>query len=177
MRRIAIIVLLGMGLFSLMTSCSQKQESAPPTSKFVELSESDAARLNKQRAVVSEEAKRRYETPSLTKTKADLAVLQRLLDDHAFTKAQTYELQCLGVVFGDALASELPLRWVMVTDEWGTDPTLRFKDTTIQLNALTMIAKRVEDGVALDVSDLFAGSKKVVADMETDFEREKSLQK
>lgn len=177
MRKTTITVLLGVSLFSLMTSCSKKQEATPSASKFVELSESDAARLNKQRAVVAEEAKRRYETPSLTKTKADLAVLQRLLDDHAFTKAQTYELQCLGVVFGDALASELPLRWVMVTDEWGTDPTLRFKDTTIQLNALTMIAKRVEDGVALDVSDLFAGSKKVVADMEADFEREKSLQK
>ncbi len=160
-----------------MTSCSKKQELTLPKSKFSELSESDAARLNQQRAIVAEEAKRRYETPSLTKTKADLAVLQRLLDDRVFSKVQTYELQCLGVVFGDALASELPLRWVMVTDEWGTDPTLRFKDSTIQLNALTMIAKRVEDGVALDVSDLFAGSKKVVADMEADFEREKSLEK
>jgi hypothetical protein len=32
----------------------------------------------------------------------------------------------------------------MVTDEYGTDPTLRFKKTTIQINALTMISKRVE---------------------------------
>jgi hypothetical protein len=31
------------------------------------------------------------------------------------------------------LASELPLRWVMVTDEYGTDPTLRFKETTLQI--------------------------------------------
>ena len=44
------------------------------------------------------------------------------------------------------LASEFPLRWVMVTDEFGTDLTLRFKQTTIQINALTMISKRVERG-------------------------------
>jgi hypothetical protein len=32
----------------------------------------------------------------------------------------------------------------MITDEFGTDPTLRFKKTTIQINTLTMISKRVE---------------------------------
>jgi hypothetical protein len=57
----------------------------------------------------------------------DLPVLQRLIDDRAFSKTQTYELQSLGIAFGDVLASELRLQWVMVTDEYGTDPTLRFK--------------------------------------------------
>ncbi|HEX5218134.1 MAG TPA: DUF3806 domain-containing protein [Verrucomicrobiae bacterium] len=179
-----------MGLFSFLLGRCSKQPAeqsphangnggqSPPAARFSELSPSDKARLDKQRAVIAEEAKRRYGTSSLAKTKADLAVIQRLLDDKAFTKDQMYELQCMGVVFGDALASEMPLRWVMVTDEFGTDPTLRFKDTTIQLNALTMIAKRVEDGVeALDVTNLFAGSQKVVVDMEADFEREKAQKK
>jgi hypothetical protein len=31
------------------------------------------------------------------------------------------------IAFGEVLASELPLRWVMVTDEYRTDPTLPFK--------------------------------------------------
>jgi hypothetical protein len=56
------------------------------------------------------------------------------------------ELQCLGVAFGDVLAGELPLHWAMVTDEFGTDPTLRFERTTAMFNALTMISKRVERG-------------------------------
>ena len=47
------------------------------------------------------------------------------------------------MVFGDVLASEVPLRWVMVTDEFGTDPTLRLKETTLQVNTLTMISKRL----------------------------------
>jgi hypothetical protein len=40
--------------------------------------------------------------------------------------------------------SELPLPWATVTEEFGTDPTLRFKQTTLQVNPLTMISKRVE---------------------------------
>jgi hypothetical protein len=60
-------------------------------------------------------------------------------------------LQSLGVVFGDVLTSELPLRWVMITDEFGTDPTLRFKNTSININALTMISKRVERDDPVDV--------------------------
>ena len=62
-----------------------------------------------------------------------------------------HELQCLGVVFGDVLASELPLRWVMISDEYGTDATLRLKNTSTNINALTMISKRVERDEPVDV--------------------------
>lgn len=58
------------------------------------------------------------------------------------------------MAFGDALASEFPLRWVMITDEYGTDPTLRFKNTSVNINALTLISKRVEGDEPVDVSEL-----------------------
>lgn len=84
----------------------------------------------------------------------------------AFKKDQTYELQSLGVVFGDVLVSELPLRWVMVTDEFGTDPTLRLKNTTLQVNALTMISKRVERGERVDLADLLRFTREYIANNE-----------
>jgi Domain of unknown function (DUF3806) len=117
-------------------------ESAPV--KFSELSREDSERLEQQRTVVAAAIRSRYGTAALTKTKRDLPVLQKLLDDKAFTKSQPYEFRSLGVAFGDVLTSEFPLQWVMITDEYGTDPTLRFKDTSINVNALTMISKRVE---------------------------------
>jgi hypothetical protein len=131
----------------------QSNRKSMPESKFSELSKDEAARLEQQRAVVAAAAKRSG-TASLTGTKSDLPVLQRLIDDKVFEKSQTYELQCLGVAFGDVLTSELPLRWMMVTDEYGTDPTLRFKKTTVQINALTMISKRLERDEHVDVSEL-----------------------
>jgi hypothetical protein len=103
---------------------------------------------------VAAAAKQRYGTRALTRTKRDLPVLQKLIDDKAFNKSQKYELQSLGAALGDVLASGLPLRWVMVTDEYGTDATLRYKDTTVQINALTMISKRVERDEAVSVSEL-----------------------
>ena len=98
--------------------------------------------------------RQRYGISALTQTAADLPVLQRLIDDRAFKKRQTFELQSLGIAFGDVLSSELPLRWVIVTDEYGTDPTLRFKNTTLQINALTMISKRIERDEMVNLDQL-----------------------
>jgi len=122
--------------------------------KFAELSILDKTRLDDQRAIVAAAAKQRYGTTTLSRTVEDLPVLQRLIDDKAFTKTQTHQLQSLGVAFGDVLATEFPLRWFMVTDEYGTDPTLRFKNTSVQVNALTMISKRVEKGETVNLQEL-----------------------
>jgi hypothetical protein len=143
--------LLTVGLLGVLFGHSNGKAAPQPI--FKELSQDDQARLGQQRAVVATAAKR-HGAGSLTRKTADLPVLQKLIDDGVFKKSQTYELQCLGVAFGDVLASDLPLRWVMVTDEFGTDPTLRFKETTIQVNALTMISKRFERNEKVDLSRL-----------------------
>ena len=130
----------------------QSKENISP--KFRELSVEDATRLDKQREVVAVAAKERFGSLSFTKQRSDLVILQRLIDNHVFDRTQTYELQCLGVAFGDVLASEFLLKWVMVTDEYGTAPTLRYKATSIQINALTMISKRIEGGERVDLSEL-----------------------
>src|SRR5215467_8317275 len=98
--------------------------------QFNDLSDQDKSRLDAQRAVVAKAVAQRYGLRALSQTAADLPVLQHLIDDRAFNKSQTYELQSLGVAFRDVLSSELPLQWMMVTDEYGTDPTLRFKNTS-----------------------------------------------
>jgi hypothetical protein len=146
---LATFVALGLSLFG--SQAGPKQQAAP---RFTELSQHDLASLDKQRALVAAAAKQRYGVSGLARTKADLPVLQRLIDDQVFAKTQTYELQSLGVALGDVMASELPVRWMMITDEFGTDPTLRYKDTTIQVNVLTMISKRMERNEKVNVSRL-----------------------
>ena len=130
---------------------SGPSQSAEP--KFSRLSPDDEGRLERQRAVIAAAASR-YGLAKLSRTKSDLPVLQKLIDERAFRSSQTYELQCLGVAFGDVLSSEFPLQWEMVTDEYGTDPTLRFKKTTLHFNALTMISKRIERNERIDLSEL-----------------------
>jgi hypothetical protein len=153
--RISILTMpLAMVLLSFVISCP-KQNAAPlAMPKFSELSDEDRTRLAQQRAIVTAATKQRYGTSILKKTVADLPVLQWLIDDKVFNKTQTYELQSLGIAFGDVLENELPLRWVMVTDEYGTDPTLRFKSTTVQINPLTVISKRIEKDEKVSLSEL-----------------------
>jgi hypothetical protein len=175
--KIFIVGVLTMGFLSSLFGFSKK--AVDP--KFTKLSKEDSAQLEKQRALISTEVKKRYGTLRLTKTKTDLPVLQHLLDDRVFTKTQTYELQCLGVVLGDVMASELPLKWVMITDEYGTDPTLRFKNTTVQINALTMISKRIEKGETVDVTLLLDMTRQQLAKFEKngfkDWEKDKGPNK
>src|SRR5260370_2650319 len=144
-----VVFLGGVGL---LFGQSAYDSAAQPT--CAELSHEDSERLDQQRALVAAAAKQRYGTAGLSRTNRDLPILQRLIDDKVFKKSQTYELQSLGVVFGDVLASELPLRWVMIADEYGTDPTLRFKNTSVNINALTMISKHVERDEPVDVCSL-----------------------
>ncbi|HWO27924.1 MAG TPA: DUF3806 domain-containing protein [Candidatus Acidoferrum sp.] len=163
---VTITALLSLAFLDILFGQANPTAPAP---KFTELSRDDSARLEQQRAVVAVTAKQRYGTKALTGTKSDLLVLQRLIDEKVFKKSQTYELQCLGVTFGDVLTSELPLQWVMVTDEYGTDPTLRFKKTTLQINALTMISKRVERDEAVSVQWLFDKTREQLAVNEKKF--------
>jgi len=170
-RTFTIIALLTVGmagirLEGIMSGPNQKNEP-----RFAELSGEDTAQLNKQRSLVAAAAKQKYGTPSLTKTKSDLVVLQHLIDDQVFNKTQTYELQCLGVAFGDVLASEFPLRWVMVTDEYGTDPTLRYKKMVFQINALTMISKRIERNESVNLRKLLEITGQQLTSFEKDFSK------
>jgi len=127
------------------------QNSSMP--KFTDLAPKDMVLLDRQRAVVSATVKQRYGA-ALTRTKKDLPILQKLIDESVFAKSQTYELQSLGVAFGDVMASALPLHWVMITDEYGTDPTLRYKNTTLNVNVLTIISQRIERNERVSLSEL-----------------------
>lgn len=131
--------------------------TATAQSRFSELTPSDRIRLNKQRAVVLGEISKRYGAKGLTGTPADLPQLQRLVDDKVFNKAQTWELQSLGVAFGDVLANDLGMHWVIVSDEYGIDPTLRYRDTSIQVNPLAMISRRMEDDVPVNFEAIRQG--------------------
>lgn len=146
-------------------SSAQGTKGQPPL--FSALPKGRVLELQRQRAVVAATIKQRYPGSSLVGTKADLPILQKLIDDSVFKKSQTYELQCVGVAFGDVLASEFPLKWVMVTDEFGTDVTLRYKRQNLHVNALTMISKRVESGKRVSLAELL----KITRQQLTNFEK------
>lgn len=92
----------------------------------------------------------------LSGTLADLALLQRVVDSGQIQPEATYELQSLGMVLGKVFVNEnSEYDWWMVEDEYGRDPAIRLKETSLLIFPLTMISKRIEDGEKLDVAELY----------------------
>jgi hypothetical protein len=85
----------------------------------------------------------------------DLALLQRLLDENIVSGNQTSELQAMGIVMGDLLASELSLDWVVYEDRYGRTRALRYKSTDSYLFPVTMISRRREVDDRTPVADIY----------------------
>jgi len=130
----------------------------PPNQKIEAPNSEDDARLVSQRAIVEKylgddpENLRKYQTAA-----GKLGLLRALIQGNVFKPTQTYELQCMGIVLGDVFVQELGLEWRTVEDEFGRDPCVQLRGTTIILFPLTMISKRIERGETVDVFDLFNG--------------------
>ena len=102
----------------------------------------------------------------LTGKRADVALIQRVLDQGVVEPEATYTLQALGLAFGRAFLGEhADYDWWMVEDEYGRDPAIRYKETSLLVFPMTMISKRVEDGEEVDVAELFDGLARQLADL------------
>jgi hypothetical protein len=84
-----------------------------------------------------------------------LSLLETILQENWIEPNETWKLQCLGITFGDALVQKLNLHWVAVEDEYGRDPALHDRGTTIVLFPMTSISKRIEQGETVNVRELF----------------------
>lgn len=102
----------------------------------------------------------------LTGTRTDLAALQKVIDSKLVEPEATYSLQALGLAFGKVfISTRTDFDWWMVEDEYGRDPTLRYKQTSLLLFPKTMISKRIEDGKAVNVTEMFEGLQETVREV------------
>lgn len=108
---------------------------------------------------------------SLTLAVSDLDLIQRLLDADEI-EPTAYARQSLGVALGRVMARTIQgLDWWIVEDEYGRDPCLRYKRTTLQLNPITMISKWLENGERVSVGELYLGASEILEARRADAER------
>ena len=118
------------------------------------LAEEDIERIARQ-WLRAQELVREYLDAELVTGAPGVARLQELLDARILGPDQTYDLQCLGVALGRVLVdAHEGLDWAVHDDEYGRDPTIRYEDSSLVINVLTMISKRVEEGRSVDLSEL-----------------------
>ena len=123
--------------------------------QFLSLEKEDLVHLEKQRKFVYELTKKLDIQAMYSQSTKDLTILQKIIDSKVLSPSETWELQSLGVVFGDIFAEEHGLRWVIFVDEYGRDPALRYMDTSNLVFPITMISKRVEDGKEVDLMAIY----------------------
>ena len=117
---------------------------------FSDLTVADIAEMDRQRVAIRELAK----TALGYGGEIDLPTLQLFVDADVVSVEDTWRLQGLGVCFGDAITRIAPVRWRIIEDEWGRDPTLCWENSKVNLNALTVLSKRIENGERPDVEQL-----------------------
>ena len=127
-----------------------------PEQKITPVTKADEQKLREQRATVekylsNDKSRESYQTPA-----GKLGTI-RALQAKIFKAGQRYELECLGVVLGDAFVQEMGFEWVAVEDDYGRDLAVKIPNSSIIVFPLTMISKRLERGEEVDVFDLFNG--------------------
>lgn len=131
------------------------EELAKPEQTISELTEDDRTQLREQSQLIEKyladsESREKFKT-----VVGKVGTIRAILEANVFKPNQTYELQCLGVVLGDAIVQELDMEWVIVEDDYDRSPAVQLPGTSIIFYPVTMISKRIENGEDLDVFDLF----------------------
>jgi hypothetical protein len=93
----------------------------------------------------------------------DLALLQALLDKRLVRPEQTRELQAMGVIMGDLLATDLDMHWVIYEDRLGRSRALRYQQSDNYLFPMTMISRRREADNHTPVADIYHKAREIIA--------------
>ncbi|HWB59832.1 MAG TPA: DUF3806 domain-containing protein [Chthoniobacteraceae bacterium] len=123
--------------------------------KITLLAPDDESRLAQQRAVVEQYLGDEQSRANYQKAAGKLGLLRALIEQRIFRPDQAYELQCMGIILGDAFVREMGMEWIMVEDAHGRDPAVRMPATSIIIFPLTMISKRIGKGEQVDVFHMF----------------------
>jgi hypothetical protein len=138
------------------TSSSEKPDQPDNHMQVSPLTSEDLQGLSSDRDWVNSLLAGFGSTAKLTQSREDVPTLHSLLDGGPYTADASAELAVFGTVYGDVLAKEIGLHWVVVTDNIGSDYALQFQDKQVFVFPRSMLLKRVERGEQLSDINLDA---------------------
>lgn len=131
--------------------------------KITEPSYLDRQYMTQQRELLGEIAALELGRSFNGDTGNDLAILQLLLDKQLVRAPQTRELQAMGVIMGDLLATDLDMHWVIYEDALGRSRALRYEQSDEYLFPITMIARRRAAGNDTPVAVIYQKAHDIIA--------------
>jgi hypothetical protein len=116
-----------------------------------------------RKAQAVENLGQRHFGQSLRHDKSDLVLLQRIANGQLIKQENKEMLQALGVVLGNTLQVELALlEWKVYTDAMGRSRALCVPDTEHCLFPMTMLSRRLEVGLPVNVQKIYATAMKTI---------------
>jgi hypothetical protein len=94
----------------------------------------------------------------------DMALLQRLLDEKKIAADQRQLLQDMGVILADVILREFNMKWVIYYDQYGRSRALQLKHSDYFFFPITMISRRAEIGLTVDIEALYQQVAQKIAD-------------
>lgn len=117
--------------------------------------EADEKYLQQGRDRINALTRRHFGSALQQQRSHDMALMQRLLDSKLVTAKDRRLLQDMGIILGDLLLQQFNLRWVIYADKYGPSRALQLKHSENFLFPITMISRRAEVGVAVDIAELY----------------------
>jgi len=125
------------------------------TSIVEPMRDSDRRKSDGQRKLVEALARRHVGVAPSGGSLGDLRLIQKIIDRRVLETDQSFELQALGVTLGDVMARQLELKWVIVNDKYGRTRALQYGDNEDVFFPITMVSRRYEADLFVDVEDLY----------------------
>lgn len=129
--------------------------AAQDENQISELGYLDKQYMQQQRDALNDLASRNFGNGFNGTTEHDIELLQRILDQKLIRPDQTQELQAMGIILGDLLATDLDLHWVIFEDKMGRSRALRYRQTDEYLFPVTMISRRREANNLTSVKSIY----------------------
>lgn len=144
-----VATIIGLIFFCLSLTATAKE----PVIRSI--GEIDRQFMNKQISNV-DDLSRRYLGRQIHGTKTnDLEVMQLLLDRRIVKPEDRMQLQAMGVVLGNLIHKAENLNWVIYIDEYGRSKALEVPNKDEVIFPITMISRRAEVGINVDVSAIY----------------------
>ena len=117
--------------------------------------QADEKYLQQGRERINEMTRRHFGSALQQQRAHDIILMQRLLDSKLVNAKDRRLLQDMGIILGDLLLQQFNLRWVVYADQYGPSRALQLKHSENFLFPITMISRRAEVGVAVDIAELY----------------------
>lgn len=152
-------------MLGLLTALFAIPHAWAQTPRIESLSPLDQQFMQRQRDEIDSLARRYLGERLRRETDNDLAILQELLDKRLVKMDDQEVLQAMGIVMGDLLAQTEGLTWVVYTDRHGRSRALEFPVQKEYLFPVTMISRRAEVGIKVDVKELYEQAREIAAEI------------